>query len=414
MNEYSLVDETSNIFHNVLLKDEKLNLPASFLEAAKRVNFTGKDDKPFILMPMKITESSASLHALVATAANVATAERYGVDYQKVEIDLDLATLYLQSVLLVKVGGQSFMEHDGMKQQLARLDLHKMSTNMRRYASVLYKTRDGRYYHLHGSMDARATMKMVGVTDQEASREEAIDIYAKRVATMDSWDLERTANNVYKQAGAVAYTPEEFFASEQGKIMSQEPLWTKTRLPSPRKPWPAAKDKDQLKPLAGVKVIDFSRVIAAPAVSKVLALFGADVLRISSDELPEYPATMPDLQTGKRDANLNLKTTEGKESFAALVKDADILVDGYRPGALGRLGFDSQALRRLNPSLIYLRENCYGFKGPLAHRSGWQQISDCLVGLARLEGDFLGVEEAVVPLLRKSYSSKIIPFTTCN
>jgi len=83
------------------------------------------------------------------------------------------------------------------------------------------------------------------------------------------------------------------------------------------------------------------------------------------------------------------------------LKDADVLVDGYRPKALEKLGFSSASLREINPSLIYVRECCYGFKGPWAHRSGWQQIADCLVGLSWLQGKFMGLNEPIVPLLRK-------------
>lgn len=74
------------------------------------------------------------------------------------------------------------------------------------------------------------------------------------------------------------------------------------------------------------------------------------------------------------------------------------------PGAFERLGFTSESLRKINPSLIYVRENCYGFKGPLSYRSGWQQVSDCLVGISYLQGKFLGLEEAVLPLFRKSFN----------
>jgi crotonobetainyl-CoA:carnitine CoA-transferase CaiB-like acyl-CoA transferase len=180
--------------------------------------------------------------------------------------------------------------------------------------------------------------------------------------------------------------------------MSQEPLWTTRPIEGGGKPWPQQTGPStDYKPLAGVKVIDFSRVIAAPAISKILAL-----IRISHSKNPDYAATMVDLQTGKRDADLNLKTSEGKQAFTKLVKDADVLVDGFRPGAFERLGFTSESLREINPSLIYVRENCYGFKGPLSYRSGWQQVSDCLVGMAYLQGKFLGLEEAVLPLFRKS------------
>lgn len=184
--------------------------------------------------------------------------------------------------------------------------------------------------------------------------------------------------------------------------MGQESLWTTRPISGGGKPWPKPTgNSTDYKPLAGVKVVDFSRVIAAPAISKILALLGADVIRISHSKNPDYAATMIDLQTGKRDADLNVKSPEGKQAFIDLVKDADVLVDGFRPGAFERLGFTFESLRRINPSLIYLRENCYGFKGPLSYRSGWQQVSDCLVGISYLQGKFLGLEEAVLPLFRK-------------
>ena len=191
--------------------------------------------------------------------------------------------------------------------------------------------------------------------------------------------------------------------TQQGRIIGQEPLWTSRAVAGGGKPWPQlAGDSTDYKPLAGVKVVDFSRVIAAPAVSKILAVLGADVIRISHSKNPDYAGTMVDLQTGKRDADLDLKSSEGKQAFTDLVKDADVLVDGFRPGAFERLGFTSESLRKINPSLIYVRENCYGFRGPLSYRSGWQQVSDCLVGIARLQGKFLGLDEAVLPLFRKS------------
>ncbi|EXJ89657.1 hypothetical protein A1O3_02724 [Capronia epimyces CBS 606.96] len=406
MSNYSIRTEAARILHEVLLSDARLGFPASFTEAAKKVRFVGGDDKPFVLTPLKMTESCASLTALVATAANVAAAERYGIGYQEVQVNTDVATLFLESVLLPTIGGKPFVQHPQMAQELAKMDIHRMAKPIRRYATNVYQTKDGRWYHLHGSMNAESTMKMMGVPDVDVSPEEAIKIYADKVAQWDSSEIERVANEQYRQAGVVCQTPDEFFSSEHGKIMAQEPLWNTTALPAPRKAWPHPKEKDQqqqgYKPLAGIRILDFSRVIAAPAVSKILSVLGADVLRVSCDKLPEYATTMPDLQTGKRDTNLDLKTAEGRQVFAELVKGADILVDGYRPGALKRLGFDPKALRDLNPSLICLRENCYGFKGPLAHRSGWQQISDCVVGMAYLQGKFLGLQEPVVPLLPNS------------
>lgn len=402
MPAYSVFSESSRILNDVLLSDARLGLPDSFREAAKKLQFVGGDDKPFVLTPLKLTESSASLTALLATAANVAASERYGIDYQEVEVSTDAATLFLESVLLPTIGGEHFLRNPKMLRELAKMDLHDMTKPIRRYATNVYRTRDGRWYHLHGSMNASPTMEMMDVEDADVSPEQAISIYAEKVAGWDSAEIEETANETYGQAGVVCYRPDEFFASEQGRAMAAEPLWSARRVTAPRKAWPESSSGSHgFRPLAGVRVIDLSRVIAAPVVSKMLSVLGADVLRVSCDRLPEYPSTMPDLQTGKRDANIDLKTAEGKKTFAELVGGADIIVDGYRPGALKRLGFDAENLRKLNPSLIYMRENCYGFKGPLAHRSGWQQISDCLVGLSYLQGRFLGLDEAVVPLLRK-------------
>ncbi|KAF5583992.1 acyl transferase carnitine dehydratase [Fusarium pseudocircinatum] len=402
MSNYSISTEATRILNKVLLQDPRLQLPDSFVKAAEKVNFVGEDDQPFILTPLKITESSAALNALVATAANVVAAERYGINYQNIEINTDLATLFLESVLLPTIGGKPFIQSTKMLAELAKMDLHQMSKPIRRYATNVYRTKDGRWYHLHGSMNALPTMEMLGVEDSDVSTEEAFKIYTKKVAQWDSRDIEKVANEKFKQAGVICYTPDEFFASEHGKIMSEEALWTSARVPAPKKTWPEAKDNDRYSPLAGIRVLDLSRVIAAPAVSKILSVLGADVIRVSCSRLPEYSATMPDLQTGKRDVDIDLKTIEGRQTLSELIKDADVLVDGYRPGALAKLGFDSKSLRELSPSLIYMRENCYGFKGPLSYRSGWQQISDCLVGLSYLQGKFLGLDEAVVPLFPNS------------
>lgn len=185
--------------------------------------------------------------------------------------------------------------------------------------------------------------------------------------------------------------------------MAVEPLWNETPLKAPKCEWPThGVLESELKPLAGIKVIDFSRVIAAPVISKLLALLGADVIKVTSSKLPDIGFTWVDLNTGKQDTDIDMKSEQGKRIFSSLVEEADVLIDGYRPGALERLGFDSVKLRHINPSLIYTRENCYGFKGPLARRSGWQQISDCLVGISWLQGKFMGLNEPVVPLLRKS------------
>ena len=310
----------------------------------------------------------------------------------------DLATLFLESLILAHVNGTPAHMHPVIRGHFAAGNMYDLNKPIHQEATNVYKTRDGRFYHLHGSMNAGPTMAMLGVDEQECSIEAAIDIYASKVAQHDAAALESLANDEFRQAGVTCLTTDEYFASEQGKIMAEEPLWTTREVAAQRRcTWPEARNT---KPLDGIRVIDFSRVIAAPVISKMLALLGAQVIKVTNANLPDIPVTWVDLSTGKRDADIDLKTPAGKQAFIKLVQGADVLINGYRPGVLDKLGFPASKLRELNPTAIYARENCYGFKGPLAHRSGWQQISDCHVGVSWLQGEFLGLQEPVVPLLR--------------
>ncbi|KAL4778859.1 CoA-transferase family III domain-containing protein [Aspergillus varians] len=399
MAPYSVHTESARILAEHLLNSKDITLPESFKEAAKKVKFIG-DDQPFIPTPLKITESSAALNALVAVAASAVSKDRYGIDYQDITVNTDVASLFLMSIILPTVNGSPAIQHPPIVAELDRGDPYEMAKPIHRQCTNVYRTKDGRWFHLHGSMNATATMSMIGVPEQDVTHQEAQKIYIEKVAQWDAAEIDRVANDEYRQAGVICNTPEEFFASEQGQIMGKEPLYTLNKRAAPRTPWPETKDPSR--PLAGIRVIDFSRVIAGPVISKVLAVLGAEVLKVTWEKLPDISITWVELSTGKRDTNIDLKSEEGRKQFSDLVEGADVLIDGYRPGVIERLGFDADSLRKINPSLIYLRENCYGWKGPLSYRSGWQQVSDCLVGLAWLQGKFLGLDEPVVPLLPNS------------
>ena len=85
---------------------------------------------------------------------------------------------------------------------------------------------------------------------------------------------------------------------------------------------------------------------------------------------------------GKRAAELDLKSPQGKAQFEKLLAEVDIVVDGYRPGALAKLGYGSEAMSELavkrGKGIVYVNENCFGFEGEWANRPGWQQIADCV------------------------------------
>ncbi|KAJ5737907.1 uncharacterized protein N7483_003032 [Penicillium malachiteum] len=399
MATYSVLTESARVLNEHLLESKDIHLPQAFKEAAKLVKFVGSDI-PFIPTLLKITESSSALNALVAIACSAISKDRYGIDYQNVEVNIDVASLFLMSLILATINGKSALENSQIQTEIEKGNHYAMEKPIHRQCTNVYQTKDGRHFHLHGSMNATAAMKMVGAPEQDVFHEEAREIYMAKVAEWNADDIDRTSNDEYRQAGVICSTPDEFFASEQGRAMEKEPLYRLKKRSAPISSWPSVKDSSR--PLAGIRVTDFLRVIAGPVISKVLAILGAEVLKVTNDELPDITPTSIDFSVGKRDTNLNLKFAEGRQNFQQLIDGADVLIDGYCPGALEKIGFNADSMWENNPSLIYLREKCCEFAGPLAYRSGWQQISDCLVALAWLQGEFFGLNEPVLPLLPNS------------
>jgi crotonobetainyl-CoA:carnitine CoA-transferase CaiB-like acyl-CoA transferase len=130
-------------------------------------------------------------------------------------------------------------------------------------------------------------------------------------------------------------------------------------------------------------VLDLTRVVAGPTGSRFLAALGAEVLRIDapgSEESRHIPLGY-DLLLGKRWAFLDLKTPEGIEQFTRLLAEADVLVHGYRPGAID--GFvPEEERRRLNPDLVEVALRAYGWEGPWSMRRGFDTVVQFSVGLA--------------------------------
>jgi crotonobetainyl-CoA:carnitine CoA-transferase CaiB-like acyl-CoA transferase len=165
----------------------------------------------------------------------------------------------------------------------------------------------------------------------------------------------------------------------------QEPPWKVTRLKGdlPATPFPAPRTGGH-RVLEGIKVLELCRIIAGPTVTRILAEYGADVLKITSPNLSDVPFFQVDGNMGKHAADLDLKTDDGRRQFEELLADADVFVDGYRPGALAKLGYGPHDLAQLaekrGKGIVYVNENCFGYEGEWAGRPGWQQIADCVRG----------------------------------
>lgn len=134
-------------------------------------------------------------------------------------------------------------------------------------------------------------------------------------------------------------------------------------------------------PLAGVRVLDLTRLLPGPLATLHLADLGADVIRIEDHAAGDYARTMgegPDgvsvfyraLNRNKRGMRLDLKRVEGREVFLRLAETADVVVEGFRPGVARRLGIDHATLDALNPRLVYCAITGYGQDGPLAPMAG--------------------------------------------
>lgn len=209
--------------------------------------------------------------------------------------------------------------------------------------------------------------------------------FQSRVSQFDATELDELMNEQYKQAGTIAWTSEEYFASEHGKANNHVGLYELTKTGSqPASWWPtdASYPASPSRPLAGLKVVDLCRVIAGPAIGRSLAEMGASVMRITSPLVTDISALHQDLNWGKWNASLHLKDEADKEKLRALIREADVVVDGYRPGVMERHGFGREAIfdlvRDRGRGIVHVRENCYGWYGPWSHRSGWQQISDAV------------------------------------
>jgi crotonobetainyl-CoA:carnitine CoA-transferase CaiB-like acyl-CoA transferase len=146
-------------------------------------------------------------------------------------------------------------------------------------------------------------------------------------------------------------------------------------------------------PLSRFKVLDLTRVRAGPTAVRQLADWGADVIKIEAPPSPGEglggPRHGPDFQNlhrNKRSLTLDLKSPEGIEIFRKLVRGADVLVENYRPDVKTRLGIDYDALKPLNPRLVYASISGFGQTGPYRDRAGFDQIAQGMGGLMSITG----------------------------
>jgi len=208
---------------------------------------------------------------------------------------------------------------------------------------------------------------------------------ARAIAGRSAEDLETA---IVREGGAAAMSRSAaaWAAHPQGRAVAAEPLVLTARqaLASDVPLAPAGQ------PLAGVRVLDLTRVIAGPVCTRFLAAHGADVLRIDPPGFEEVAALLPETTAGKRRAALDLRSPAGRDVLARLVAEADLLVCGYRGDALARLGLDEAVLRAANPALGILQLDAYGWSGPWRERRGFDSLVQMSVGIAARGAEAIG------------------------
>ena len=204
------------------------------------------------------------------------------------------------------------------------------------------------------------------------------------VADREAEELEEAA----AVAGAILVKvrdAEEWQEHPQGQAVARRPLLGLTELggAAPR-PWRDAAP-GPARPLAGVRVLDLTRVIAGPAATRDLAFAGADVLRLDFPLAPEIEWQHLDSGQGKRCAVVDLATPAGYDVLQTLLASADVVVSGYRPGSLDRFGLDPEQLAARFPGLVVGRVSAWDSGGPWSARRGFDSIVQATSGIARRE-----------------------------
>lgn len=336
----------------------------------ERVTFTGAGALPSRLPVQELARSAVAVCSLAAAEL---AALRAGVGVPAVTVDDGAVTAAFLGDRLVRVDGAA-------PTTFAPL-------------SRFWRTADG-WVRTHANYPhhrARLLTALGLPRDTDTRADGGVAAVAAALGERRARDAEET---VYAAGGlAVAVrTAGEWARHPQGAAVAGRPLLVTDRIGGgdPRR----APGGPGL-PCAGLRVLDLTRVLAGPVASRTLALLGADVLRIDSPALPESQDAHDDTGLGKRSALLDLAHRADRAVFEELLASADVVLTGYRPGALDRFALTPRELAARRPGLVVARLSAWGRHGPWAGRRGFDSLVQAASGIALEEGR--GPEEKIGP-----------------
>jgi CoA-transferase family III len=246
----------------------------------------------------------------------------------------------------------------------------------------IYCTHDQRFVRLHTNFPHHraAVCKVLNCKPERDDIE----------AALMQWDGEAFETAAYAGGAVVALmrSHDEWAATPHAGSLSELPPFTIEKIgEAPPRPWPAGD-----RPLAGVRVLDLSRVIAGPVAGRTLAVHGADVLLISGPDLPAIFWLTVDTGRGKLSSFVELKSEAGRGALRDLLAQADIFSQGYRPKALAALGFSPEQAAKISPGIVYVSLSAYGHIGPWAERRGFDSLVQTTTGFNHAEGQAAGID----------------------
>ena len=312
---------------------------------------------PILPTPFRIGETSAAALAAVGLAVSDLWALRTGRP-QEVAVDARQATASLRSGHYMKMNGAP------------------VSTERNAVMGV-YPAQNGRWSYLHCNFPNHraAALSVLGVPeDREAVR--------RAVAKWDALALEE-AIIAANGAGGMVRAMDEWAKHPHAAAIASLPLMEIIKIGD------SAPEKlpDGDRPLAGIRVLDLTRVLAGPTCARTLAEHGADVLKITAAHLPNLGYQEYDTGHGKLSAHLDLREPRGVETLRELVREADVFSQGYRPGTLGNRGFSPEALARLRRGIVVVSLSAFGHVGPWASRRGFDTVVQTVSGITSRQGE---------------------------
>ena len=295
--------------------------------------------------------------AAAMAAAGLAAAECWALKTgrrQQVRLDVRAAAAALRSPRYLKINGARPAE-----------DPEKITG--------FYQLADGRWMYLHCNFfNLRdRNLAIVGAPMNQAE-------VAKAVAKREGLELESALFDG-GGCGSLVRSEEEWRALPQMQAVARQPLLEIVKIgDAPPQPLPAG-----ARPLSGVRVLDLTRVLAGPSCARALAEHGADVLRVTREDLADLgPPSDVDTGIGKLQTHIDLRDPAGREKMRGLARECDVFSQAYRPGALARHGLSPEELAALRPGIVYVTLSAWSHEGPWRARRGYDTVVQSANGMA--------------------------------